>query len=179
MPEYREIPEWTAKDFVRFWTKVRIAGPDECWLWTSSITPSGYGEFHIGGREGRAIGAHRLSFAMSNGVNAVTLHVCHTCDNPPCVNPIHLFSGTDQDNVNDCIAKGRAAVGEKMSAALIGNMPRGAEHHNVKLTAEQVRLIRQAYAGGNISWLQLAKQFHVSPSSIQAIIQRRTWKWLD
>src|SRR5690606_32428514 len=73
--------------FPRFWGKVDVRGPSECWPWKASTWPSGYGQFRM---DGRPTGAHRVAYAVTRGDIPAGLHVLHRCDNPPCVNPNHL-----------------------------------------------------------------------------------------
>ena len=88
-----------------FWSKVEMRGPDECWPWLARRHEAGYGLFHIGRRAYRA---HRLAFALSTGASpARDLMICHSCDYPPCCNPLHLFAGTPSDNTWDAYKKGR------------------------------------------------------------------------
>jgi hypothetical protein len=87
----------------RFWSKVNKT--ETCWLWTGHCNCDGYGEFSICGVR---ILAHRASYLLEYGMLPEGLSVLHSCDNPPCIRPTHLFLGTQQDNVNDMIAKGRA-----------------------------------------------------------------------
>lgn len=87
----------------RFWNKVYKT--DSCWLWIGSRLPTGYGTFRVGKKVKRA---HRVSWELHNGpIIDGSLLVCHTCDNPMCVNPDHLFLGTNLDNMRDRNAKGR------------------------------------------------------------------------
>lgn len=88
----------------RFWKKVIILGCDECWIWTSSRHRQGYGTFSINNECNLA---HRVAFELRFGKISDGLDVLHSCDNPPCVNPYHLFLGTHNDNMRDMIKKGR------------------------------------------------------------------------
>lgn len=85
-----------------FWSRVDNTG--ECWLWTGSQR-DGYGRLLF---QGRFKLAHRVAWELTNGPIPDGLYVCHTCDNPPCVRPAHLFVGSQQDNLNDMVAKGRS-----------------------------------------------------------------------
>jgi hypothetical protein len=91
----------------RFWLKVNKSGPvvrddlGPCWVWTGRTRNTGYGGF------GRSWLAHRFAWELTNAPIADGLCVLHRCDNPPCVNPAHLFLGTQADNNRDCGAKGR------------------------------------------------------------------------
>ena len=96
-------------------TKPNEAG---CWLWQGARSSKGYGSVRY---SGRAIGAHRLSWLLHKGPIPDGLHVLHSCDTPACLNPEHLFLGSNQDNVTDKIAKGRLRV------------PSGAEHYMRRL----------------------------------------------
>jgi hypothetical protein len=88
----------------RFWSKVAIKGADECWEWKASRYPGGYGKFSIKDRYQQA---HRLAWRLSNGEIPSGQNILHKCDNPPCVNPNHLFLGTQTDNMHDMMAKNR------------------------------------------------------------------------
>lgn len=87
---------------VRFFEKVRKT--ETCWEWTACLNSKGYGTMAV---LGRPVLAHRLSYEFHKGKIPEGLYVCHHCDNPKCVNPDHLFTGTNQDNQNDCVSKGR------------------------------------------------------------------------
>lgn len=86
----------------RFWAKVDRSG--ECWTWTACTNRHGYGQFGI---RRRHYLAHRVSYALAHGPFDTALYICHSCDNPPCVRPDHLFVGTQLDNMRDASGKGR------------------------------------------------------------------------
>lgn len=92
----------------RFWDKVdKSGGPNACWLWMGGRNYDGYGIAFAGHG---AMGAHRLAYIIENGGVPAGLLVCHTCDNPSCVNPAHLWAGTQQQNLKDSVDKGRRYV---------------------------------------------------------------------
>lgn len=166
----------TEKDIDRFWSKVKKA--DGCWMWQGSPGP-GYGNFWLDGEMRRA---NRVSYLINFGPFDQTLCVCHTCDNPMCVRPDHLFLGTKGDNNADKTAKGRArgAVGDRNPSRLHPDrVPRGEQNGQSKLTAAQVQEIRRLYATGKTSHQRLAQQFGVSPRAIAFILKYRTWKSTD
>lgn len=94
-----------------------MGSTEECWTWTGARNRVGYGLFW-GRIEKRWLRAHRVSWEMANGPIPDGLFICHHCDNPPCVNPGHLFLGTQKDNMADCAAKGR----------VVSNLPAGDDH---------------------------------------------------
>ena len=94
---------------VRFWNKVLKT--DACWIWLAAKSDSGYGVFGVGKQTDKA---HRIAWRLSEGEIPHKLFVLHRCDNRPCVNPAHLFLGTNHDNVLDMIAKGRNSPPPKM-----------------------------------------------------------------
>lgn len=86
----------------RFWSKVDKSG--ECWYWTASRDPKGYGTF---GFEGKVHKAHRIAYTLAFGEIPAGAHILHSCDNPPCVNPGHLRPGTHTENMQDKVMHGR------------------------------------------------------------------------
>lgn len=91
------------QDIKRFWEKVDKQHPSKCWKWTGCISAR-YGLFWVFGRKYKA---HRVSWMIENGAIPEGLWILHKCDNPPCVNPNHLFSGNRSENMLDAARKGR------------------------------------------------------------------------
>ncbi len=150
------------KDVERFWSYVNKT--DGCWFWTGSLRSGqgNYGQFEL---QGHPVRAHMLSYFLSKGPIADGMQVCHTCDNHPCVNPDHLFEGTNFDNMHDASVKGRIA---KPLA---------------KLTADQVRSIRERYGEvgkprtkDQVTMRQLCEEYDTWRGTIRDILYRRTWK---
>ena len=148
----KPIPELTDRQLRNFWRKVDVGGPDECWPWMGSTNRRGYGTIWLGG----VYKAHRVGMAIE-GRDPLELMACHTCDNPPCCNPAHLFAGTGTDNVHDRDAKRRGASGER--------------HGLSKLTADDVKAIRCDTRPLNI----IAAEYGVSDMSISYVKARKTW----
>lgn len=158
----------------RFWQKVNKT--DNCWLWTASKRHKGYGAFVWADDEGRIIQgrAHRFAWIILVGAIPRGMMVLHKCDNPACVNPAHLFLGTNQDNVNDMMRKGRHVNGGTYRP---GNYERGERHRNAKLTTVQVLAIRQD--AEMLPYTQLAAKYNLTVGHIHRIVTRKAWKHLD
>ena len=136
------------------WEPVTESG---CWVWTASLHRVGYGQIR---HDERILRAHRVSYELHIGPIPAGMHVLHKCDNRSCVNPDHLFLGTNDDNVADMVTKGRQSKGEKNGKA--------------RLTEDNVREIRRRLAAGEKN-KDLSVEFGVSTASISKIAKRKTW----
>lgn len=136
----------------RFWQRVdQSAGPDGCWVWTGARLAAGYGRSPLG-RRGKGPLAHRRSWELANGPIPQGMHVLHHCDNPPCVNPAHLFLGTDADNVRDAQAKGRLSPLPH---------PSGDEHYHTKISdADVLALVVERASGVTVK--DLAEKYGIT-----------------
>jgi hypothetical protein len=140
----------------RFWNHVdKTSDKNGCWIWTGDFSNTGYGRIGVNGKR---ILTHRFSWSLVNGEIPDGLQVCHHCDNRWCVNPEHLFLGTNEDNIADMVSKAR-------------------QQH--RLNPSDVRKARDLYKTGNYSQSQLARMFRINQSSMSAVIGRRTWKSID
>jgi HNH endonuclease len=180
----------------RFWSYV--VKTETCWLWQGAVTPGGYGSFHLTAT--RTITAHRCAWELTYGLILPGVLCCHHCDVRTCVRLDHLFLGAQSDNLRDMVNKGRhyavahperlargerhgaythperLARGERHGAHTHPErLPRGEKNSSAKLTASQVRDIRQLHATGEWTQEQLAAHFAVSRHAIWSIIRGKTW----
>jgi len=177
MPGFRPVEE-------RFWEKVDKTpglGPKgECWEWTGSKDTDGYGLLRV---KGKLAKAHRFSYELHYRPISKGALICHDCDNPPCVRPDHFFEGTYLDNMADRNAKGRQAKGDRVgSVTHPESRPRGERVFTAKLTADDVREIRQRWANAPVKWglkSQLAREYGVGSSIICRIIKGDFWKHIE
>jgi hypothetical protein len=163
-----------------FWSLVDKSKPDGCWLWKGIIGHFGYGYFSI---YPKMIGAHRMSWTLAHDrVLTPKEYVCHHCDNPPCVNPSHLFVGDQKANITDMISKGRNSRGASHSAILKATFNKLKEQDligfrrkvsgRVKLSEDDVRLIRSLV---DVPQKELAARFNVHPNTIWKVRHRNRW----
>lgn len=152
------IDKMSPNDKERFWSKVDIKSEEECWPWKESVSKDGYGQFSIGGRENQQkLTAHRVAKTLSMGEDIEPGKlVLHACDNPPCCNPEHLFVADHQTNMDDMVAKDRAAV----------------SFANAKVDWNTVDYIRSSDKSGS----ELATELVVSKGTISDIRNNKIWK---
>lgn len=134
---------------------------DSCWLWSGPINAYGYGRFCY---KYKSSMAHRTSYELFVG-KIENLYVCHKCDVRSCVNPKHLFLGTQKDNMKDCCNKKRQNLGSKNGMA--------------RLTQDQVLEIKRIGRCGDFTHLQIATKFKTSRSNVSAILSNKRWPHLD
>ena len=133
--------------------------PNGCWEWNKRPDIHGYGDLDWRGKRYKA---HRFSYEKHFGPIPDGARICHKCDNPKCVNPDHLFAGTQKENIRDCVEKGRNCRGEKQGRS--------------KLKEADVLFIREQCKNRTTSHKDLAKLFNVHPFHISAIHRRVFWK---
>lgn len=136
----------------RFWSKVGITtDPTACWEWLASRGNHGYGYARM---EKKTWRAHRLAWAIANE-RAPQLNVLHSCDNPPCCNPNHLREGTQKENIQECVSKGR---------------------FHGKLSIEIARAIRSRFAEGGVAKRALGREYGISLAEVRRILNNESWE---
>jgi hypothetical protein len=156
----------TDRQLKNFWRKVDVRGPDDCWEWQGATSGRGYGSHGVTGINGkfRTERTHRVSWVIHNGQITSGLCICHTCDNPPCVNPTHLFEGTLNDNIQDMHKKerDRCGVGSKQALA--------------KVTEEIVLDMRYKYDNHISNQKQLSQEQGIAQNTVHYIVTRKNWR---
>jgi len=157
------VAHWTPKHTPEelFWRRVDKNGPiirpelGPCWVWTGATDAKGYGAFYDRRIKRRAT-ASRIAYEFEHGAVPEGKDICHHCDNPPCVRPVHLFPGTESDNQIDCRRKNRHS----------------------KLTVEQVKEIRELRSGG-MKVIEIARIYGITDSSVSFACNGRTWWYVE
>lgn len=146
----------TGGDENRLWS--RFHEVDGCWVWQGATQAPGYGRISWGGVYWYT---HRLAWRLVHGPIPEGMFVCHTCDNPPCIRPAHLFLGSPKDNIADASGKGRMHPGES--------------HGMARLTVPQVHAIRARLADGHRP-VDIAPDFGIHPNTVHNIKHGRAWR---
>jgi len=139
----------------RFWSKVKRIPFHECWEWLGA-TRGGYGRLC---RNRQWFSAHRISYELTKGMIPKGMCVCHSCDNPGCVRPDHLFLGTHVENMKDMVKKGRASK------------RKGSSHPRSKLTENKIVEIRKE----NLSMSKIAAKYGIGKTTVFHILNKNTW----
>lgn len=157
----------TMKTLDELLAKIKVNEKTGCWEWQGTCGTGGYGQVNVVSKKTghyTTTKAHRFSWELHFGPFPKSLCVCHKCDNPPCVNPYHLFLGTPKENTADLIRKGRRQdqLGESNPFSV--------------LNEELVREIRRLYENGLCGQRELSRRYGVSRGTIQAVVHRITWR---
>jgi hypothetical protein len=141
----------------RFWSKVDVRGPDECWPWKRGKSV-GYGSFRF---EGRAHLSHRFAYELIHGQIQDGMYACHHCDNRECCNPAHLFLGTHAENMADAAGKRRMNCGQS--------------HGMAKLADRDALVIKALVLWSGFSRVEVAAEYGVTKETVRNIVTGRNW----
>ena len=155
-----QMNEERLSDLARFFKLVDIGERHECWEWLGNTPGGRHGHFSI---KAKSVKAHRWIYELCVGPIPDGIVIRHKCDNPKCVNPLHLTAGTPKDNTADMFERGRAPD------------RRGEKHPLAKIDADAVRAIR-AHSAMGMTQKALAEQFGISNQHIGKIVRRENWR---
>lgn len=174
-----EIPNLTEAKREKFWSRVEIKGPDECWPWTGCVNEHGYGIVRLHGAAWKNYKTSRIAYFLTNGpFPEGKPNALHKCDTPRCCNPAHIFAGSQKDNGQDMARKGRSTLGDRNPARLYPEkVVRGEKAPWSKLTEAKVIDAKRRYAAGE-KQASIARDFGVHQSAISDVITGRKWKHL-
>jgi len=180
---------FTPKIIKRFHSKVAKKTAQECWTWEGKLGVKGYGIFRVGKK---LLRPNRVAYFLATGIDPKDKCVCHTCDSPSCCNSDHHFLGTQAENQEDKVKKGRQAKGatsgprnhpERMARGDANGQrlhpektARGEKNGFAKLTDTQVLEIRAKHATLGRTGSALAKEYGMTKTSISRILRRKSWK---
>lgn len=141
----------------KFWKYVEKT--NYCWNWKGGVNTQGYGKMRL---SDKIFSSHRLSYIIHNGKIPKGKHILHHCDNPICVNPKHLYTGTHQQNMKDRTKR--------------NNYNKGQNNWGSNLTWEVVGIIRELNDRPDLTQKVLAEEFLVSQNTISSIVNYKSWK---
>lgn len=153
------IPIITPSTEQRLWSRVKPNADTECWEWLALKDKDGYGRFYIGKKN---LLAHRVAYAAYYKIDPGNLLVCHRCDNPSCVNPAHLWLGSNADNLADMKNKGRS------------HSCRGERGSRTVLTPSDVYQIRELVSSG-LTHRQAGRAVGIGKSQVGRIMRGEQW----
>ncbi len=170
----RPIPKLQGGDRAKFWGKVDRRQYGQCWRWLGSKTTRGYGQFYITPHRVMFL-AHRVMWAESGGEVEAGMFVLHKCDNPSCVNPTHLFTGTPKDNSRDMVQKGRSVKNDQGRRPAKETALRGESAPWAKLSNVDIREIRRLWRSTTLLQREIADKFGVCQSTISLVVLKKGW----